>query len=149
MSAANIAEVAATVTLAVNLAAGAVAGLAWWRGSTNAFVWPLLRAGQAAVVVQAALAGLLAATGWKPDDGLYWLYVMLPIAINLIAEQLRILAAEQVLENRGLADAQAVGALPEEEQRMVVLAVVRREIGVMAVAAVVVTFLALRAALIA
>ena len=54
-----------------------------------------------------------------------------------------------MLENRDLPDAQAVGALPESEQRSVVLAVVRREIGVMALAALVVAFLALRAALIA
>ncbi|MEA2186098.1 MAG: hypothetical protein QOK16_1109, partial [Solirubrobacteraceae bacterium] len=57
--------------------------------------------------------------------------------------------AEQVLENRGLPDAQAVGALPEAEQRSIVLSVVRREIGVMALAALVVALLALRAAFIA
>ena len=149
MPAATIAEIAAYVTLATNLAAGAFAGWRWWLVAPHALVWPLLRAGQAAVVAQAALAGVLAATGWRPDDGLYWLYVLLPIAINLIAEQLRLISAEQVLENRGLADAQAVGALPDEQQRSIVLAVVRREIGVMAAAAGVVAFLALRAALIA
>ena len=37
-----------------------------------------------------------------------------------------------MLDARGLADAQAVGALAADEQRSVVLAIVRREIGVMA-----------------
>ena len=60
----------------------------------------------------------------------------------------RIVSAEQVLENREIPDAQAVGALPEAEQRSVVLAIMRRELGVMAAAALVVALLALRALLI-
>jgi len=39
-----------------------------------------------------------------------------------------------------------VGRLPEEEQRRIVIEIVRREIGVMALSALVVVFLALRAA---
>ena len=84
----------------------------------------------------------------SPQDGLYWLYALLPVAIGFVAEQLRIVSAEQVLENREIPDAEAVGELPEAEQRSVVLAIVRREIGVMALGAVVVAVLALRAALI-
>ena len=86
---------------------------------------------------------------FKPANGLYWLYALLPVAIGFVAEQLRIASAEQVLENRELPDAQAVGELPESEQQSIVLAVVRREIGIMALAALIVAFLALRAALIA
>lgn len=149
MSDVTIAALAGFATLAVNGIAAAFAGLRWWLVLPSDAIWPLLRAGQVAAGLQAALAGVLFVAGFKPDDGLYWLYALLPVAIGLIAEQLRIASAEQVLENRGLADAQAVGALPEPEQRSVVLAVVRREIGVMALAAFVVTILALRAALIA
>jgi hypothetical protein len=145
----TIAEVAAFVTLAVNGVAGALAGLRWWQARPSDAVWPLLRAGQAAAVLQAVVAGALAIAGYEPADGLYWLYALLPVAIGFVAEQLRIVSAEQVLENRELPDAQAVGALPEAEQRSVVLAIVRREMGVMALAALVVTFLSLRAALIA
>jgi hypothetical protein len=86
--------------------------------------------------------------GYAPADGLYWLYALLPVAINAIAEQLRVVSAEQVLENRGLENAQAVGTLPEREQRSVVLSIVRREVGVIALAAGVVALLALRAALV-
>jgi hypothetical protein len=145
----TIAEIAAWVTLAVNALAGSYAGLRWWQVRVDNRVWPLLRAGQAVAVAQALVAGGLFVGGYAPDDGLYWLYALLPVAINAIAEQLRVASAEQVLENRGLENAQAVGALPEPEQRSVVLSIVRREVGVIALAAGVVAVLALRAALIA
>jgi hypothetical protein len=146
---ATIAVIAALAVLAVNAVAGAFAGLRWWQVRPTERVWPLLRAGQVVAGLQALLAGVLFAAGFEPRDGLYWLYALLPVSIGLIAEQLRVASAEQVLENRDLPDAQAVGALPEREQRSIVLAVVRREIGVMALAAGVVALLALRAALIA
>ncbi len=145
----TIAELAAWAVLAVNAVAGAFAGWRWWLVSPSRAVWPLLRAGQGLAFAQAAVAGVLFTAGYAPGDGLYWLYALLPVAIGLIAEQLRIASAEQVLEHRELPDAQAVGALPEAQQRSVVLAILRREIGVMALAALVVAFLALRAALIA
>jgi hypothetical protein len=50
-----------------------------------------------------------------------------------------------VLDARDLEDAQAVGELDEAGQRSVVLAIVRREMGVMAASAVVLAFLAARA----
>jgi hypothetical protein len=143
-----IAEVAAWATLAANGAAGAFAGWRWWQVRPSAAVWPLLRAGQVVAILQALAAGALFFAGYEPADGLYWLYALLPIAIGLIAEQLRIISAEQILENRGLENARAVGDLDEEQQRSVVLSIVRREIGVVALAAAVVAFLALRAALI-
>jgi hypothetical protein len=94
--------------------------------------------------VQAIGAGVLAASGFEPDDGLFWLYALLPVGVFFVAEQLRVASAEAVLEARGLPDAQAVGALPEAEQRSVVLQILRRELGVLAAAAAVVAFLALR-----
>ncbi len=144
----TIAEVAALAALAVNAVAAAFAGWRWWRVEPGEAAWPLLRAAQIVAGVQAAVAGVLAISGYDPADGLYWLYAALPVAIGFVAEQLRIVSAEQVLENRDLPDAQAVGALPDAEQRSVVLAIVRREMGVMALAALVVAFLSLRAALI-
>jgi hypothetical protein len=144
----TLAEIAALATLVVNGAAGAFAALRWWQVRPADAIWPLLRAGQAVAVAQALVAGVLAITGYDPADGLYWLYALLPIAIGFVAEQLRIVSAEQVLENREIADAHALGELPEAEQRSVVLAIMRREVGVMALAALVVAVLALRAVLI-
>ena len=50
------------------------------------------------------------------------------------------------LDQRDLPDAQAVGGLAEDEQRIVVAEIMRRELGVMTLSALVVVFLALRAA---
>ncbi len=149
MTSSTLAIAAAFATLAVNAVAGVFAAWRWWIVEPHDAVWPLLRAGQAVSGLWALIAGGLALAGYEPQDDLYWLYALLPVAIGFIAEQLRVASAEQVLEDRGLEDAQAVGTLPEAEQRSVVLQIVRREIGVLALAALVVTFLALRGALIA
>jgi hypothetical protein len=93
----------------------------------------------------AAAAGIAAALGHRPDDGLFWVYALTPVAVSFVAEQLRIVSAQTVLDARGLPDAQALGSRSEAEQRSVVVAILRRETGVMALAALVVCFLALRA----
>ncbi len=59
---------------------------------------------------------------------------------------MRVVSAQTILDQRELEDAKAVGALPEVQQRRVVTAIMRRELGVMTLSALVVVFLALRAA---
>jgi hypothetical protein len=142
---ASVALAAAWAVAAVNAAAALMGGIAWWRVVDSRSFWLLVRAGQVVAVAQAAVAGVLAAMSFDPDDGLYWLYALLPVAIGFFAEQLRIVSAEQVLERLGLPDAAAVRGLPEDRQRSVVVAILRREMGVMALAAAVIVFLALRA----
>jgi hypothetical protein len=140
--------IATTTALLVAVLNGVVAvlgGALWWRVEPRPWVWPLVRAGQAAAVLLALVAGVAFVSGARPDEGLFWLYALLPTAIGFFAEQFRVLAAQTVLDARGLPDAQAVGALPERDQRSVVLQIVRRELGVMALAAGVIAFLALRA----
>jgi hypothetical protein len=68
------------------------------------------------------------------------------LAVAFVAEQLRVASAQTILDQRGLDGAQALGALPEPEQHAIVAAIVRREMGVMALSAMVVIFLAWRAA---
>ena len=142
---AHVAEVVALVTAVTNLVAGAFGAWRWWLVEPSRAFWVLCRAGQVLAVVQAAVAGVLAALGFDPAAGLYWLYALLPVAVSFVAEQLRVTAAEAVLDARSLEDAKAVGELDEAAQRSVVLAIVRREMGVMAASAVVVAFLAARA----
>jgi hypothetical protein len=142
---AHVAEVVALVTAVTNLLAGAFGVWRWWLVEPSRAFWVLCRTGQALAVVQAAVAGVLAAVGFDPADGLYWLYALLPVAVSFVAEQLRVTAAQAVLDARDLEDAQAVGELDEAGQRSVVLAIVRREMGVMAASAVVLAFLAARA----
>lgn len=107
--------------------------------------WPLLRAAQIGAAALAVVAGVAALTGPGPADNLFWLYALLPIAVGLIGEQLRLASAESVLDARDLPDAQAMRTLPESEQRAIVVAILHREVMVMACAAGVVAFLALRA----
>jgi hypothetical protein len=141
----QVAEVIAVLTAVVNVLAGALGGWRWWTVVPSQTFWVLCRAGQVLAVAQAVAAGLLAALGFEPADGLYWLYALLPVAVSFVAEQLRVTAAQTVLEDTGLEDAQAVGQLDEDRQRSVVMAIVRREMGTMAAAAIVVAFLAARA----
>jgi hypothetical protein len=135
----------ALLTLATNGIAALLGAWAWQRFTLSRAFWIALRAGQAAAVAQGVFAGVAAVAGARPDDGLYWLYAALPVATGLLAEQLRIVAAQTELDHRGLPDAQAVGTLPDAEQRRLVRAILHRELGVMAIAAAVACFLALRA----
>lgn len=141
---------AALAVAALNAAAGALGGWLWYVGEPNArgvgAFWMLLRVGQGSALTLALAVGSLAAAGNYPREDLFYLYALLPIAVAFIAEQLRVASAQTVLEERGLPGAQAVGRLPEAEQRGLVSQIVRREIGVMATSALVVVFLALRAA---
>jgi hypothetical protein len=135
---------------ALNAISGLLGGWIWYGGetterATRAF-WVSLRIGQGSALALALAVGSLAAAGHYSSEHLFYLYALLPLAIAFVAEQLRVASAQTILDQRGLEDAQAVGGLPESEQHAVVAAVVRREIGVMALSALVVVFLALRAA---
>jgi hypothetical protein len=108
--------------------------------------WVMLRVGQGSALALAIAVGSLAAAGKYSSEHLFYLYALLPLAIGFVAEQLRVVSAQTILDQRGLENAAAVGDLPPSEQHAVVAAIVRREIGVMALSALVVVFLALRAA---
>lgn len=135
----------------MNAVAGLLGGWTWYRGdpagrgSARAF-WMVLRAGQGSALMLAIAVGSLAAAGRNATDGLFYLYALLPLAVGFLAEQLRVTSAETILDQHDLPDAAAVGGLPAAEQQLLLSAIVRREIGVMALSALVVVFLALRAA---
>jgi len=142
---ADTAAGAALVVATLNGIAALFGAWCWWSVRPSRAFWVLVRVGQAAAVGLAVVAGIGAVTGFAPADSLFWLYALLPLTVGFVAEQFRLAAAQAVLDARDLEDAQAVGRLDEAGQRSVVLAILRREIGVMALAAVVVAFLALRA----
>jgi hypothetical protein len=148
----NQAVVAGCLAVAVlNAPPGLLGGWIWYRGGpgerswVNAF-WVLLRVGQGSALMLAIAVGSLAAAGKSPTEGLFYLYALLPLAVAFVAEQLRVASAQTILDQHGLANAEAVGSLPQQEQQALVAAIVRREIGVMALSALVVVVLALRAA---
>src|SRR3712207_4892055 len=116
----SVATVIALLTAVLNTLAGAFGAWRWWQVEPSSAFWVLARVGQAASVGLAAFAAVAYATGSRPDDDLFWLYAVLPVAVGFFAEQFRILAAQTVLDQRELPDAQAVGALHEREQRSVV-----------------------------
>lgn len=136
----------ALVTAVANLGVGLYGVTRWYRVETTRRFWPALRAAQAVAVAFALYASVLLALGEGPEDGLFLLYAALPVAVNVVAEQLRIVSAETVLDARGVESAAALSERPDDEQRSVVRQILRRELGVMAAAALVVAFLALRAA---
>ncbi|MEA2289559.1 MAG: hypothetical protein QOD55_1556 [Solirubrobacteraceae bacterium] len=143
---ADVAVTGALLTAALNVLAAAYGAWRWWSVAPSRSFWVLARAGQAAAIALAALAGALAAMGFEPADGLFWLYALLPVAVAFVAEQFRAASAQTVLDARDLEDAAAVGRLDEAGQQSVVLAVLRREMGAVTAAAGVIAFLALRAA---
>jgi hypothetical protein len=137
--------VVGVAAIALNAAAGLYGGWCWYRAISPASFWRLLRAAQAAIVLQAALGGVLVLMGHKPP-GLHVVYGLLPLAVSFIGEQLRVASAQMVLDARGFESAQDVGKLPAEEQRSVIVAILQREVGVMALAAIVIVVLLARAA---
>jgi hypothetical protein len=138
--------IAGAVVAALFALAGGVGAWRWYRVETSRAFWVLLRVAQAALLGYVVLLGVLLATGRRPDDDLFYVYALLPVGVSFVAEQLRIAAANTVLAARGLPDAQAVGQLDEAGQRSVVTAILRRELGTMTVAALVIAGMLVRAA---
>lgn len=128
------------ILIALNAAAGLVGGIAWYRDRPSIPFWYLLRAAQVSVFVQALLGGLLVVTNHEPEEGLHYLYGILPLVVSFIAEGARADAAQREV---GEIDYEA---LPQADQESLALAIVRREMGIMAVSCGVIFFLALRAA---
>ena len=99
---------------------------------------------QGLVMLQAIDGAILLLMG-RDLPALHLIYGLVPIGVSFLAEQLRLAAADTVLAQRGLEGRADVEALPDHEQRDLVNAILRREMGVMAASALVVTALALRA----
>jgi heme A synthase len=126
--------------IALNLAAGALGGIAWYRNIPSVPFWYLLRIAQVSVFLQALLGGLLVVTNHEPADDLHYLYGILPLFVSFVAEGARAGAAERELGETEFE------SLDPDTQQSVALQIVRREMGIMAVSCGVIFFLALRAA---
>jgi hypothetical protein len=126
--------------IATNLLAGAWGGIAWFRRQPAVGFWYALRVAQVAVVLQVGLGAVLLLSGREAPSGLHYLYGVLPVVVSLLAEGARAGAAERELVGLDFE------SLPRERQRDIAFAIVRRETGMMAVSALVIFLLALRAA---
>jgi hypothetical protein len=132
-----------TIGVAVLLSslAGAIwGGYCWRREKPSQEFWYVLRVQQSAVAVQAMIGAVLLMTGAEASNDLHYLYGGLPLLVTLLAEGARAGAANQELAHVDF------DALPADQQRVVALAIVRRETGIMTVSCIVIFFLALRAA---
>jgi hypothetical protein len=131
--------IAVLVTNAVAAGWGAVG---WLRHDARAAIafWPLLRAAQATVVIQAMLGLLLLARGESAPDGLHVIYGIVPLFVSLISEGMRAGVAQRELE--GVED---VDALDRPAQVALARKVALGEMGVMTIGALLILTLALRA----
>jgi len=128
------------LVIASNLLAGLWGGVAWLRSIPTVGFWYALRIAQVAVVLQVALGSVLLLSGREPDSGLHYLYGLLPLGVSLLAEGARAGAAERELVGLDFE------SLPKARQRSIAAEIVRRETGIMAVSALVIFGLAVRAA---
>jgi len=126
--------------IATNLIAGAWGGIAWLRKDPSVIFWYLLRTAQLVLVVQVALGVILLASGRQAADQIHLLYGILPRGVTLISEAMSAGAAQHELE--GVND---LDALEEREQAVIARRVVLREMGIIAVGAILIVTIALRA----
>jgi hypothetical protein len=128
--------------LATNLVAAAWGAVGWARKDARAAIvfWPLIRAAQATVVVEALVGLLLVARGASAPDGLHIAYGIAPLAISLVSEGMRAAVAQRELE-----DVEDVDALERPAQVALAKRIALAEMGVMTVGALLILTLALRA----
>lgn len=126
--------------LVANLVAGVWGATAWLRRHPSVTFFYLLRFAQATVAIEVLLGAVLVISGREPADGLHYVYGLAPLGVALFAEAARAGAAEREI---GDVDFKA---LDPERQKQTALAIVRRETGIMAISALVIFALALRAA---
>jgi len=128
--------------LATNLAASVWGAIGWIRKDARASIvfWPLLRAAQATVVIQAVVGLLLVARGASAPDGLHIAYGISPLIVSLVSEGLRVAVAQREIE-----EVEDIDALDRAEQVALAKRVALGEMGVMTVGALLILTLALRA----
>lgn len=139
--------VVGSLAILFNLLAFLWGAAAWrWRRPSPWF-WKLVRTGQGFVVLEAVLGGVMIIMGRRASD-LHYIYGGVPLFLAVMAEQLKISAAQLILDKRGIESTKEVATLPPDEQRGLVVAIMRREIGVMTLASLVVVVLLVRAAMV-
>jgi len=129
------------VMLALNLVAGLWGLAAWATNRASVSFWYVLRAAQASVIVQVLLGALLLVAGREAIDGIHYMYGTAPLLVNLFAEGMRAGAAQRELPEDVEFETLAAG-----EQRAIALRIVRREMGIMTIACLLIVAFALRAA---
>jgi hypothetical protein len=128
--------------VALNLLTGVWGAIAWARHDPSLWFWYLLRVAQAAVVVQVILGLALLFTNHHAHDQLHYIYGLSLLVVTLVTEAMRAGAAQRELE-----DVEDVDALTPVQQREIARRIVLHEMGLMTIGALLITTLALRAAM--
>jgi hypothetical protein len=127
--------------LALNVVAGVWGGVAWLTERASIFFWYVLRAAQVSVVLQVLFGLTLLLFGYEANDPIHYMYGSAPLLVSLFAEGMRAGAAQREIPEG--VDFQALGVT---DQRMIALRIVRREMGIMTVGALLIAAFAFRAA---
>jgi hypothetical protein len=127
--------------LVLNTAVGVWGVGATLLNRTPVAFWYVLRAAQISVVLQVLLGALLLVAGHEPREDIHYMYGTAPLLVNLFAEGMRVGAAQ-----RELPEGVEFQGLPAPEQRAIALRIVRREMMIMSIAALLVAAFSLRAA---
>jgi hypothetical protein len=133
--------VAGVAMMVLNLVAGLWGAAAWAAHRPSVSFWYVLRAAQVSVVVQVLLGAVLLVAGREAVDGWHYMYGTAPLLVNLFAEGMRAGAAQ-----RELPEDVEFETLPSGDQRAIALRIVRREMGVMTAACLLIVAFAVRAA---
>src|SRR5919107_4330409 len=102
------------IAIGVNVAAAVLGAIAWLARRNPRPFWWLLRSGQALIMVEAVIGAALLLDG-RDLPRLHLVYGLTPIAVAFLAEQLKLLATQTLLDKRGLAGGADVAKLPESE----------------------------------
>lgn len=138
---AEIHLVVGVAVIALNLIAGAWGATAWIARRPSVSFWYLLRTAQVSVVAQVILGAGLLVAGREAIDPIHYMYGAAPLVVNLFAEGMRVGAAQ-----REVPEGVAFDALPATDQRSIALRIVRREMGIMTMSALLIVAFAIRAA---
>lgn len=126
-------------TMALNLLAGIVGGVAWYRDRQSLIFWRSLRVAQAAVVLTVLLGLALLLAGRQPARDIHFMYGILCLVVMLGSEAMRAGTAER------LSAGVDVAALPRKAQEALYFHILHRETAVMTVGALLIALLAWRA----
>jgi hypothetical protein len=125
--------------LVTNGVAGVWGAVAWLRKDPSVWFWYLLRAAQAAVVIQALIGFGLLAQGMRAPDSLHAVYGVAPLVITLFSEGMRVGVAQRELEDVD------IDGIERAEQIVIARKVALAEMGVMTIGVLMILTLALRA----
>jgi hypothetical protein len=128
------------IVVAANALAGAWGAVCWWRRIPSVAYWYVLRVAQASVIVEVLIGvGLLASGGTRPN-GIHYVYGIAPLVVTLVAEGMRVGAAQSEMD-----DVEDLDALSRRDQVLLARRVVLREMQVMTIGTLLVLTLVLRA----